>query len=48
MVVEVDDSEYDKLIEDQNFLRALEAAGVDNWGGYDNAVDIFEEDNDND
>lgn len=32
--------EYDELIEDQKFLDALRAAGVDNWEGYDIAQDI--------
>ena len=26
---------YDQLIKDQKWLRALEAAGVDNWEGID-------------
>lgn len=30
-------------INDLNFLEALKAAGVDNWEGYDNAVEIFNE-----
>lgn len=33
--------EYDKLIEDSDFLNALKAAGVDNWDGFDFAIDIF-------
>lgn len=35
--------EYDKLIEDSYWLAALEAAGVDNWEGYDEARQIFNE-----
>jgi hypothetical protein len=35
--------EYDKLISDQRFLEALLAAGVDNWDGYDYALEINEE-----
>jgi len=27
-------AEYEELIRDQEFLRNLEAAGVDNWEGY--------------
>ena len=27
--------EHDQLVEDQKWLRALEAAGVDNWEGID-------------
>ena len=30
--------EYDKLVDDSNFLSALKGAGVDNWEGYDEAV----------
>jgi hypothetical protein len=36
--------EYNKLLEAKRFLRALEAAGVDNWEGYDIAKDILEKD----
>jgi hypothetical protein len=35
--------EYTKLINDQTWLRALEAAGLDNWQGIDNAIDIMQE-----
>ena len=34
--------EYDELIEDRDFLNALRAAGVDNWEGYDFALDSLE------
>jgi hypothetical protein len=30
-------SEYDQLRRDQDWLSALEAAGVDNWSGYHEA-----------
>ena len=32
---------YKKLCEDQRFLDALKSAGVDNWDGWDHAIDIF-------
>lgn len=32
---------YNKLLRDQDFLFCLEAAGVDNWQGIDDAIDIF-------
>lgn len=32
-----------ELKEDALFLEALRAAGVDNWGGYDYAQDIYRE-----
>ena len=30
-------SEYEALLEDSSFLKALQAIGVDNWSGYDEA-----------
>lgn len=35
--------EYDALIERSHFLSYLEAAGVDNWEGYEMAIDTMEE-----
>ena len=35
--------EYDELVEDQRFLLCLEGAGVDNWSGYDYAVEDYRE-----
>lgn len=32
--------EYDRLIEQVEWLECLEAAGVDNWSGYEIAIDI--------
>lgn len=40
---EISVKKYNELIEDQVKLRALEAAGVDNWDGYDIAIDMLEE-----
>ena len=34
---------YEELSEDSRFLRALRAAGVDNWDGYGIAFDILKE-----
>lgn len=31
-------AEYDQFVEDTNNLMCLEAAGVDNWEGYEVAV----------
>lgn len=39
--VTITKDEYESLLEDSNFLCALESAGVDNWDGYDYARDIF-------
>ena len=33
---------YEELKEDSKLLRALQAAGVDNWDGYDHALDILD------
>lgn len=33
---------YDNLVDNQKFLTALENAGVDNWEGYDNACEEYE------
>jgi hypothetical protein len=38
--VTISKKEYEELIADQEFLRALEQAGVDNWEGYSIAHDI--------
>lgn len=34
-MIEVSQEEYDQLIEDRKLLQALQAAGVENWEGYD-------------
>ena len=36
-------TDYVKLLEAERFLDALNAAGVDNWEGYDIAQDMLEE-----
>lgn len=40
--VTIDVSEYDELKRASKKLEALEAAGVDNWQGYDYAMEILE------
>ena len=40
--VSITTEEYRRLIERDEFLSALEQAGVDNWDGYGQAWDIFE------
>ncbi len=35
--------DFDQLIDRDEWLDCLEAAGVDNWSGYDVAVDISRE-----
>ena len=39
MMVSMD--QYNELVADQKWLRALEAAGVDNWDGYDYALELY-------
>ncbi len=35
--------DYERLLEDQKWLRCLEGAGVDNWDGFDYAQQIYAE-----
>jgi hypothetical protein len=39
----IEQSEYDSLMDGEDWLLALEAAGVDNWEGYDFAREIYNE-----
>jgi hypothetical protein len=43
--VTITKKEYEELKEDANLYRALQAAGVDNWEGWDFAMELFEESN---
>jgi len=36
-------SEYDQLVEDSELLNCLTACGVDNWDGWDSAIDMMNE-----
>lgn len=38
-VVTITKKEYDALIQAADILEKLEAGGVDNWDGYDDALD---------
>lgn len=42
-MITIKKSYYDELMENDLKLSALDAAGVDNWVGYDDAMDIFQE-----
>lgn len=42
--VTISKKEYKKLQMDAEWLRCLEAAGVDNWEGIEYAIDLREED----
>lgn len=43
-MVEIRDRRIAELEKDVALLRALEAFGVDNWDGYDEAIQSLEED----
>lgn len=42
-IVMVPQDQYYKLLERDRWLSALEAAGVDNWDGWDEACEILKE-----
>lgn len=42
--VTISGTEYVRLLEDSQLLNALRAAGVDNWEGWDHALEMLEED----
>lgn len=42
--IEITKKEYDELVKDQTFLNCLIGAGVDNWDGYDHAIESYQED----
>jgi hypothetical protein len=37
--ITITQEEYDSHVEDSEFLEALRGAGVDNWDGYDYAME---------
>ena len=41
--VTITKKEYEELKEDASIYRALQAAGVDNWEGWDFAMDLLDE-----
>lgn len=42
-LVEISKAELDHLKDEVDFLNCLRAAGVDNWDGYDDAIQIYHE-----
>ena len=44
-MVTIPKSEYDQLCNDQFWLQCLEDAGVDNWGGIEEAIQMRNEAN---
>lgn len=41
--VMLSETEHQELLQDQELLRILEACGVDNWCGYEDAMEMFDE-----
>jgi hypothetical protein len=41
--ITISKKEYEELLEDQKLLRCLQDAGVDNWSGYDYAMEMMKE-----
>ena len=41
--VTISKAEYERLLEDSDFLSCLEACGVDNWVGYSDAWEMYNE-----
>lgn len=41
--ITISESEYNELLYDSSKLQSLKEAGVDNWSGYDYAMDLFRE-----
>ena len=41
--ITISKKEYEELIEDQKLLQCLQDAGVDNWSGYDYAMEMMQE-----
>jgi len=39
--VTIPKGEYYRLLEDKDYLACLETCGVDNWQGFDDAIDMF-------
>jgi hypothetical protein len=42
-MVTISKAEYESLLKDSELLSCLEAVGVDNWCGWDDAMEMFNE-----
>lgn len=42
-MITITQKEYDELQDESAMLAALDAAGVDNWSGYDDALNLLAE-----
>ena len=47
-VVEISQEEYDQLVDDALLLNCLRNAGVDNWDGWDFAIEAYHEQTESD
>jgi hypothetical protein len=41
--ITISKEEYEELLKDQKLLQCLQGAGVDNWSGYDYAMELMQE-----
>jgi hypothetical protein len=41
--VTIPKAEYERLLNDSEMLNCLVACGVDNWQGYDDAMELYRE-----
>ena len=41
--ITISKKEYESLLEDQKLLECLQGAGVDNWAGYEYALEMMRE-----
>lgn len=44
--VTISREEYEELLKDSELLSCLEACGVDNWSGWDDAIEMFNSEED--
>lgn len=42
-MITISKAAFDELVDDSRLLDALRAAGVDNWDGWDYAIEIYNE-----
>ena len=41
--ITISEEEYDSLLKDSILLNCLQMMGVDNWDGYDDAIEQYQE-----
>lgn len=41
--ISISEEEYETLLNDSIFLNCLQMMGVDNWDGYDGAIEQYQE-----